>query len=147
MMDRRLLAALAAILALAACQGNEGPEIVIRDVQIFAPVPGSVMGVAYLTIDNNGAKDIVIAAARSPQFDTVEMHETVEENGVSRMRALAAVTVPAGGSIRFEPGGRHWMLMGPRDGAAAGSSVTLEIEHSAGLLLVSATMQPRLPAG
>ena len=42
MMGRRLLAALAAILALAACQGDRGPDIVIRDVQIFAPVPGSV---------------------------------------------------------------------------------------------------------
>ena len=135
----------AACLALAACQQDRGPDIVIHDVEIYAPVAGSMMGVAYFVIDNNGDDLIVLEAARSPQFDAVEIHETRTEDGVSRMRPVAAVDIPAGKSARFQPGGKHLMLVGPGEGVGAGSSVTIELEHSAGLLLVSATMRARLP--
>ena len=136
---------LAASLALVACQQDRGPDIVIRDVEIYAPVAGSMMGVAYFVIDNNGGDLIVLEAARSPQFDAVEIHETRDEDGVSRMRAVASVDIPAGESAHFQPGGKHLMLVGPGEGVGAGTSVTIELEHSAGLLLVSATMRDRLP--
>ena len=146
MTSLRLPAATAALLLLGACQTDRGPDVVIRDVEIYALMAGSMMGVAYLAIDNNGDEDIVIETARSPQFDAVEMHETLIEDGVSRMRPLRSVTVPSGESVRFEAGGKHLMLVGPGEGTVAGSSATIEIEHTAGLLLVSATMRARLPA-
>jgi copper(I)-binding protein len=135
----------ATCLLLVACQQDQGPDIVIRDVEIYAPVPGSMMGVAYFVIDNNGGDLITLEAARSPQFDAVEIHETRSEDGVSRMRPVAAVDIAAGESAHFQPGGKHLMLVGPGEGVGAGSSVTIELEHSAGLLLVNATMRARLP--
>lgn len=144
-MSGRLCPAIMLLSLLAGCGGESGPPVVISDVRIFAPLPGSAAGVAYLTVTNNGAETISIVNTSSPQFDRVEMHETVLEDGVSRMHRLESVVVPTGESVSFAAGGKHLMLMGAKQGANAGSPVTLEITHDGGLLIVSATMQTRLP--
>lgn len=144
-MARFLLATLV-LIAVSACSGAGGPAIEITDVRILAPLPGSNSGVAYLTIRNNSSEPVAIQSARSPQFARVEMHQTVIEDGVSRMRPLGVVTVPPGESVRFEQGGRHFMMMGAESETGPGSPVTIEISHTNGLVVVSATMQARLPA-
>ena len=146
-MKRLLLAAAITVVILGACQQDTGPAIDIPDVRIIAPMPGSNAGVAYMTITNNGSTPIDISGVRSPQFDRVEMHETtVDDQGISRMNRLARVNIPAGESAEFRAGGKHLMLMGARPDTAAGSPVTLEFDYSDGLLLVSATLQSRLPS-
>lgn len=108
-------------------------------------MPGGTAGVAYMTIENRGNANVTIHTARSSQFDLVEFHETRIEDGVSRMRPVGALQIDAGTSIDFEPGGKHVMLIGPGSNIVTGSSVTLEFEHDVGLLIVSATVQSRLP--
>ena len=127
------------------CSKEAGPPIDISGVRILAPVPGSRMGVAYMTIANNSGDTMIITAARSPQFERVEMHETLIEDGVSTMRELEDLTIEDGAVRRFETGGAHLMLIGPEPDTAPGSPVTIEIEHNGGLLIVSATMQDRVP--
>ena len=41
------------------------------------------------------------------------MHETIVEDGVSRMRELAALEIEHDESVVFESGGKHLMLMRP----------------------------------
>ena len=132
------------ILLLPACdKAPDGPPIVISDVRILAPLAGSDTGVAYLSIRNSSDAAITVTGARSPQFRSVEMHETTLENDMMRMRKLDRVLIGAGETVLFEEGGRHLMLLGPGPGALPGSPVTLEIQHDGGLLIVSATMRAR----
>jgi len=146
-MKRLRLAAAVTVAILGACQQDTGPAIDITDVRIIAPMPGSGAGVAYMTIANNGSAPIVISGVRSPQFERVEMHETtIDDQGVSRMDRLVQVDIPAGESAEFRAGSKHLMLMGAEADTAAGAPVTLEFEYSDGLLLVSATLQNRLPS-
>lgn len=146
MTGRRMLTALA-ILSIAACGRDGGPPVEVSDIRALAPLPGSGTGVAYLTVTNNGSERITIQGMRSPQFDRIEMHETViDDAGVSRMNRLSAVDVDAGATIRFSEGGKHLMLLGPHPDTRAGSPVSLEVEHSLGLLIVSATLQDRIPS-
>ena len=145
-MIRVLAALLVAIASLSACQSDPGPAIAISDVRILAPMAGSNAGVAYLSIANNGTAPITISRIRSPQFDRVEMHETlVDDDGIARMQALERVEIPVNEVAEFVAGGKHLMLIGAGPDTAAGSPVTLEIEYNEGLLLVSATLQNRLP--
>lgn len=146
-MTRLFVAATFMAAILSACQQDAGPAVEIRDVRIIAPMPGSDAGVAYMTIANNGNTPIEISGVRSPQFERVEMHETkVDDQGISRMNRLARVAIPPGESAEFRAGGKHLMLMGARPDTAAGSPVTLEFDYNDGLLLVSATLQSRLPS-
>lgn len=146
-MMRALLVVLLGSFVMSACQENPGPAIGITGVQVFAALPGSNAGVAYMSIANNGNEAIVIDGVRSPQFAQIEIHEsTVDEHGVSRMTRLDQVAIPAGETGEFRAGGKHLMLMGADPDTSAGSPVTLEISYGDALLLVSATLQNRLPA-
>lgn len=99
-----------------------------------------------MSIANRGEETITVDAVSSPQFEKVEMHETTITDGISRMRRLDQVQIGSGATAVFEAGGKHLMLMGATPATAPGSPVTLEINHNNGLLIVSATMQARLPA-
>lgn len=132
--------------ALIACQRDPGPAIDIADVRIIAAMPGSSAGVAYLSIRNNSDNAIEINAIRSPQFERVEIHETtIDAQGVARMTQLEQLAIPAGDTAEFRAGGMHLMLIDAKPDTAAGTPVTLEIDYNEGLLLVSATLQRRLP--
>jgi copper(I)-binding protein len=111
---------LAALLAAACAQ--EGPPLSAETIVVTRPLPGSGMSAGYLTLNNRSAEDIVVTRVASPEFASVAMHETVLEDGVSRMRPLASLVVPARGAVRLEPGGKHLMLHGTD---ATTSTVTL----------------------
>ena len=52
-------------------------------------------------------------SAATDAADVVELHETVDDNGVMRMIPQPdGFTVPAGGSVELKPGGKHVMMIG-----------------------------------
>lgn len=112
-----------AVLLLAACGGQQ-PPLVASDVEITAPLPGRSMSAGFLVLRNTTDEAIRITGASSPQFESVEIHETTIENGVSRMRRLDALLVPAHGSLTLERGGKHLMLTRARD---LGDAITLHL--------------------
>jgi len=135
------------VLALTACGPDQGPPVVVSEVRVLAPLPGSTAGVAYFIVTNNGSRAVSITGVRSPQFDRIEIHETYTDDAdVSRMRPLQSVDIAPGENVRFVEGGKHLMLMGARPDTHAGSLVSLEIEMSDGLVIVSATLRDRMPA-
>jgi copper(I)-binding protein len=127
------------MLALGACAADEAP-LVATDVVIRAPMPGMKMSAGYLTLRNNSDADITLTKVTSPQFGAVEMHETRVEGEVSRMVALDAITVPAGSTVSFEPGGKHLMLMRPSDEL---DTVTLEFYAGPDVVFTLATTARR----
>lgn len=99
-----------AAVVLAACSAPQAP-LVASDVEITRPMPGRSMSAGFLVLRNNTETDIRITAVTSPQFGAVEIHETTIEDGISRMRELDALVIPANGSVTLERGGKHLMLM------------------------------------
>ena len=108
-----------AVLVLAVACTADGPPLTASDVEITRPLPGSGMSAGYLVLHNASEENVVITRVSSPEFAGVAMHETVIEDGVTRMRALESLTVPARGEVVFEHGGRHLMLRGPVGNAGA----------------------------
>jgi copper(I)-binding protein len=113
----------AALVILAAC-GAPQPPLVASDVEITPPIPGRHMSAGFFVLQNNTDADIRITGVTSPQFGAVEIHETTIEDGVSRMRELEALIVPARDSVTLERGGKHLMLM---RGENIGSSIALQL--------------------
>lgn len=63
----------------------------------------------YFTVVNGGSLtdtlvDVQIAAGQA------ELHEVVTEGGLTRMRHVSRLPIPAGGTVRLAPGGYHVML-------------------------------------
>ena len=112
-----------ALVLLTAC-GSPRPPLVASDVEITPPMPGRMMSAGYLVLTNNTDEAIVINGVTSPQFGAVEIHQTTLENGISRMRQIEELVVPAHGSVTLERGGRHLMLMKAQ---GANETVTLQL--------------------
>ncbi|MGI9270683.1 MAG: copper chaperone PCu(A)C [Woeseiaceae bacterium] len=108
MMFRLLLLSLT-ICVSAACS-NDQPPLVAENVVITQPIPGMRMSAGYMTLHNSSDSQILINRIESPDLESVQMHETVLDDGISRMRPLPMVAIPAGQAVTFEAGGKHLML-------------------------------------
>lgn len=96
------------------------------------PMQGARMSAGYLALTNTTDQEIAISKVTSPEFASVEMHESLLEDGISRMRPLASVTIPPDSTIVFERGAKHLMLMGPTGSA---SNITLQFYADETLVL------------
>ena len=123
-------------LLLVAC-GAPQPPLVVNSVEVTRPMPGRHMSAGYLVLTNNTGEDILITRVTSPQYESVEIHETTIEDGISRMRELEELIVPAHDSVTLERGGKHLMLMRARDlqdsvtlNLMSGDAPVLTVEYS-----------------
>ncbi len=67
---------------------------------------------AYVAIDNGSIATYKIVRARSEIAQTVELHESTEENGIHKMRPVSSIKVAAKSITKLAPGGLHVMLIG-----------------------------------
>ena len=113
-------------LTTIACSDNSKPRI--EDARIRLPPPGMQMAVGYFQIENTSGQDLVLKGVSGDNFASVEMHETVQDQGVSRMREREQVALPAGSSTDFEPGGLHLMLFGITPGMDTRQDALLKLQ-------------------
>ena len=141
----RLVAIGAFFCAFTACGGHSGPPLEIGDVDVFAPLPGSRMSAAYMTLENNTAEVIVVRDVSSPDFASVELHETRIVDGVARMHSVDKLEIPARSSVALEEGGIHLMLMKPTTALKPDQPVSFRIDYdSDGMVIVNAVLQARV---
>ena len=84
----------------------------IWDAEIRKPIGDSDKTSGYFVFTNQSGERIVLVGAESENIRAIEFHETVEVDGVLRMRRLDSVPVEQGETVAFVPGGRHMMLFG-----------------------------------
>jgi copper(I)-binding protein len=100
-------------------------EVEISDLWIREAPPGAHSHAGYLAIYNAGSEEIALVSAVSDDYRQIMFHRTAYKEGVSSMQHLESVIIPAGETLRFEPGGMHLMLMGPRQLLEEGDRVTI----------------------
>lgn len=102
-------------------------------------------GVVYLVINNRGGAADRLLRAHAEVCEVTEIHETVMEGDRMMMRpAAGGIEIPARGSAKLEPRGRHIMLMGLKRSLAAGDSIELHLdfEKSGTKTVFSIVQQP-----
>ncbi len=99
---------------------------------IRAAPPGSTKLAGYATVRNACARPMVISGVSSTDFAMAMVHETLFQNGMSRMRHVRSVVVPARGVLQFAPGGKHLMLMHPKRPLKAGDRVRVVLKLAGG---------------
>lgn len=141
---KRLACALlvAALPLLAQAQSVQLGELMIGLPYARATVPGQTAGGGFLTIENKGADDRLVAA-RAAVSNTVELHTMTMDGNVMKMRAVDAIPVPAGRTVELKPGGLHIMFIGLKAPLGEGDSfpMTLRFEK-AGEVTVNVKVQP-----
>ncbi len=133
-MKQLTLAVLSALL-MVACSEKQAP-LTASDVIVTQAVPGMPMSAGYFKLTNNSGQAVSISHVTSPQFASVQMHETIIEDEVARMVQLEILTLQPREIVSFERGGKHLMLMQPSDDI---DSVTLQFFAGESLLLSVST--------
>lgn len=106
--------------------------LLVEHAWIRAAPPGAAMLAGYATLRNTGDSPVIVTGAISPDFGDVSLHESVNENGVERMRALGDVVVAPGASVAFAPGGKHFMLMDAKRELKVGDAAKIHISTKSG---------------
>jgi copper(I)-binding protein len=106
--SRGTFAALA-ILLLAAT-GAHANGLTVSGAWIRA-LPPSVPSGGYFTLHNGTAKPVTLTTAQSPACGMLMLHKSSGMAGMTSMDDVSEVIVPAGGTVKFAPGGYHLMCM------------------------------------
>jgi hypothetical protein len=143
-MKRLLLAFMLCLGFGTAALAQTGPTESIGIAHAWARATSATAktGAAYLTVTNKGPNDDRLVAVASQVADKAELHTTLMDNNVMKMRPLAAVDVKAGGQAELKPGGMHIMLIGLKAPLKVGDKfpVTLSFEH-AGKIEIMVTVE------
>lgn len=95
------------------------------DLWLRAAPPGAHMLAAYGRLTNNTGKTQVLTGAYAPDFGMAEIHKTVIENGMAKMRHQPRIVLQPGDTVVLKPGGLHIMLMQPEKDFAVGEMVKI----------------------
>lgn len=90
-----------------------------------ASVPGQRVGGVYMEIV--AREGLRLTGVKSAAAETAEVHQMKMENGMMRMRAVPFLELPAGKSVKLEPGGYHVMLFDLKQSLVAGQKLKIEL--------------------
>lgn len=95
-------------------------------------LPGTLPAGAYVTLRNDGNQAVELTGAKSTSYEQVMLHQSSMSGGMSHMRGLESLAVPAHGQVVLAPAGYHLMLMHAIAPVAPGTLVRLTLEFSDG---------------
>jgi len=129
-------------LALQGAAGTASAALQVSDAWMRALPPGQPTAAAYLTLKNVSESPILLVEISASVASRVEIHESVQEDGMWRMRAMPRMELAAGQSLSLEPGGIHLMMFGMQRSPQPGQQFQFEFTLASGET-VSATANVR----
>lgn len=145
---------LVSTLALAGCGEPAAPAssadapppaavVMVSDAWCRPSPNAAKAGACYVTLLSED--DDRLMGGSTPRADQLQVHEMTTDNGVMRMRQLAAgLELRQGQAVMLTPGGNHLMLVGLNTPLVAGDTVPLTLTFDkAPAVTVQATVGPR----
>lgn len=111
-----------------ACWADEA--ISVENAWVREAPPHAETSAAYLTIRNNSDQGRTLLGITSPQFQKAEIHNTQMADGQVRMQRQDKVAIAPHGSLEFNPGGYHLMLINPLHPLKEGDMVELRLQFN-----------------
>ncbi len=144
-------ALLALTLVLVACSssspsssssGGSG-SLTVTDAWARTSMSMGTASAAYLTITNGTDRDDALTGVSTPAAASPEIHETsATGSGMLGMHPVDRIAIPAGQTVRLEPGGYHIMLIGLTGELKAGATIELTLTfEKAGEVKVTAEVR------
>ncbi|MCB1955848.1 MAG: copper chaperone PCu(A)C [Rhodocyclaceae bacterium] len=138
----------ASLLLMATAQAAHADVLAIRDAYVREMPPVARNTAAFLVLANPGQAAVTVVGASTPAAARAELHDHLRDGEVMRMRRVESVEVPAGGEVRFAPGGLHVMLMDLAAPLRAGQVVAIDLVLADGQhVTVQAPVRPMATMG
>lgn len=104
----------------------QAPVIQVTEAWARATTSMARVGGVFLTMTATGAADRVVSAS-SPVAERIELHETIRDGDVMKMREAPHLAIQPGQPTVLRPGGLHIMLIGLKTPLNRGDSFPLTI--------------------
>jgi periplasmic copper chaperone A len=130
-LPKTLIAAFFSLASAATLAAGPAP-VTVSDPYARAVPPGQPNSGVFMTLTNPSKEAHALVSAQSPAAKKVELHTTVKEGEMMKMRPVDRIEVPAGGTVKLMPGGLHVMLIGLNGALAAGDDVDLTLSFEDG---------------
>jgi copper(I)-binding protein len=107
---RNTVPILAMLLLATACgRAPEPPSVAVERAVVTLPAVPGRPGAAYFMLRTNHDPTRLVGMD-SPRVGRIELHETMEHQGMVRMAPIAEAVFSPGDPLHFAPGGGHAML-------------------------------------
>jgi periplasmic copper chaperone A len=124
-----LAAAAVVAFTLVACgQPAQRVDLQISDPWVRASMTTENPTAGYMTITNRGNVDETLIAAAVEGADRVELHRSTSDgSGMHQMEPVDSIAIPAGATVKLEPGGLHLMIFGLAEPLEVGDEVLVTL--------------------
>jgi hypothetical protein len=91
--------------------GKVSSAMAIAMPWIRSAAPPVKTSAGYMVITNHGDQSDKLLSVSAPFSEISELHQSLTEDGVTMMRRIRELEIPAGATISLEPGGYHLMFI------------------------------------
>lgn len=108
------------------------PGLAFAELEISNPwiknLPPSVpVRAGYMTLHNPQSKTVSIVSLSSDAFGSIEIHQTIAQDGMMRMERVPTLTIEPRSTVQLAPGGLHLMMMNPIEPTRIGDTIEILI--------------------
>jgi copper(I)-binding protein len=140
----KFAAVIVGLLLMSACGPPSAADELAAQGAWARPTPaGATNGVVYLSVTSDVDDEIIGAVVPPTIALRAELHETMTDAGAGghhgggdgatmSMGEVERVSIGAGSTVEFEPGGNHVMLVGIAEPLERGETFTLQLMMSSG---------------
>lgn len=127
-----------AALGLASCGGQQEETAPVSDAEIIEgievsearlilPAVAGNPAAVYFKLENKGDRNIAFRSAEVGNAARAEVHDMMQWDGEMVMGEAPPVMVERGGSVSFEPGGKHIMAFELEEGFSEGDTTKVTL--------------------
>lgn len=137
-----LLASALFAAAISIAAPAKAQSVAVEEPWARATIGQSKNSAVYMRLVNRGGEMDRLVAASSPAAAATELHATIRDGEVMKMRAVQAIDLKPGEAVVFEPGGLHVMFLGVKQPLHTGDHVPLVLQfEKAGKIEVQAVVR------
>ena len=126
-LTKMTFACAALCLSAALYAGTAAEDVQAEDAYVRAVPPGQPNSAAFMSLTNKGDTDHVLVGAESNVSKVAELHTHSMEGGMMKMRPAEKIDLPAGETVKLQPGGLHIMLIGLTRQLSPGEDVEITL--------------------
>ncbi len=115
------------VLIIFTSPSQAADNLILTDAWIKNLPPVVPMRAGYMSLTNISTSNVKIVSVESEKFSSIEIHTSVEKNGMINMQKIDALSIGAGETIRLKPGGIHLMMVDPVKTLSTGDLVAITL--------------------
>ncbi len=111
---------------------SAGDVVAIMNAWVREAHEAATVNAGYMTLVNVSDEEVTLIKVESEAYENIEVHEMKSVDGLMEMGEVADLSIPAKGQIQFAPGGKHLMMMGPKEHLSKGQKVNMTLTFKSG---------------